>query len=64
MLEKCSILWPDLCSDIRYVIDCWKWHKCNGKGELLGIFYGLFTAAFYAALMLLIKFIQNMANLL
>jgi RarD protein len=34
-----------------------------GKGDLLGIFFGLVAAAFYAALMLLNKFIQNMAKL-
>ena len=35
----------------------------SGKGDLLGIFFGLVAAAFYAALMLLNKFIQNMAKL-
>lgn len=34
-----------------------------GKGDLLGIFFGLVAASFYAALMLLNKFIQNMAKL-
>ncbi|KAA9021123.1 DMT family transporter [Niallia endozanthoxylica] len=32
-------------------------------GDLLGIFFGLMAAAFYASLMLLNKFIQNMAKL-
>ncbi|MFF2455475.1 DMT family transporter [Peribacillus simplex] len=35
----------------------------SGKGDLLGIFFGLVAAAFYAALMLLNKFIQNMTKL-
>ncbi|WP_026678533.1 DMT family transporter [Fictibacillus gelatini] len=35
----------------------------SGKGDLLGILFGLVAAAFYAALMLLNKFIQNMAKL-
>ncbi|MBU8880148.1 DMT family transporter [Bacillus sp. FJAT-29790] len=35
----------------------------SGKGDLLGIFFGLVAAVFYAALMLLNKFIQNMAKL-
>ncbi|WP_338449455.1 DMT family transporter [Niallia oryzisoli] len=34
-----------------------------GKDDLLGIFFGLIAAAFYAALMLLNKFIQDMAKL-
>jgi drug/metabolite transporter (DMT)-like permease len=34
-----------------------------GKGNLLGIFFGLVAAAFYAALMLLNKFIQNISKL-
>ncbi|WP_260287472.1 DMT family transporter [Peribacillus aracenensis] len=37
--------------------------SASGKGDLLGIFFGLVAAAFYAALMLLNKFIQNMAKL-
>ncbi|MGE6613343.1 DMT family transporter [Peribacillus sp. NPDC076916] len=37
--------------------------SASGKGNLLGIFFGLAAAAFYAALMLLNKFIQNMAKL-
>ncbi|QOS88921.1 DMT family transporter [Peribacillus sp. JNUCC41] len=37
--------------------------SASGKGDLLGIFFGLAAAAFYAALMLLNKFIQNMAKL-
>ncbi|WP_129727352.1 MULTISPECIES: DMT family transporter [Bacillaceae] len=37
--------------------------RASGKGDLLGIFFGLIAAAFYAALMLLNKFIQNMAKL-
>ncbi len=34
-----------------------------GKGNLLGIFFGFIAAAFYAALILLNKFIQYMAKL-
>ncbi|MFH0068130.1 DMT family transporter [Peribacillus sp. NPDC056705] len=37
--------------------------SASGEGDLLGIFFGLVAAAFYAALMLLNKFIQNMAKL-
>jgi len=37
--------------------------RASEKGDLLGIFFGLIAAAFYAALMLLNKFIQNMAKL-
>ncbi|MFD6210108.1 DMT family transporter [Peribacillus sp. NPDC060253] len=37
--------------------------SASGKGDLLGILFGLVAAAFYAALMLLNKFIQNMAKL-
>lgn len=37
--------------------------SASGKGDLLGIFFGLVAAAFYASLMLLNKFIQNMAKL-
>ncbi|WHY99611.1 DMT family transporter [Peribacillus simplex] len=37
--------------------------SASGKGDLLGIFFGLVAAAFYAALMLLNKFIQNMDKL-
>ncbi len=37
--------------------------SASGKGDLLGIFFGLVAAVFYAALMLLNKFIQNMAKL-
>jgi drug/metabolite transporter (DMT)-like permease len=37
--------------------------SASGKEDLLGIFFGLVAAAFYAALMLLNKFIQNMAKL-
>ncbi|KAB2328353.1 EamA family transporter [Cytobacillus depressus] len=37
--------------------------SASGKSDLLGIFFGLIAAAFYAALMLLNKFIQNMAKL-
>ncbi|MEY8189786.1 DMT family transporter [Peribacillus simplex] len=37
--------------------------SASGKGDLLGIFFGLVAAAFYATLMLLNKFIQNMAKL-
>ena len=35
----------------------------SGKGDLLGILYGLMAAVFYAALMLLNKFIQSMDRL-
>lgn len=35
----------------------------SGKSDLLGIFFGLVAAAFYAALMLLNKFIKNIAKL-
>lgn len=35
----------------------------TGKGNLIGIFFGLVAALFYAALMLLNKFIQNMGRL-
>ncbi|MDQ1002098.1 RarD protein [Neobacillus niacini] len=37
--------------------------SASGKGDVLGVFFGLVAAAFYAALMLLNKFIQNMAKL-
>lgn len=37
--------------------------SASGKGNLLGIFFGLVAAAFYAALMLLNKFIQNISKL-
>lgn len=37
--------------------------SASGKGDLLGIFFGLVAAAFYAALMLLNKFIKNMDRL-
>jgi drug/metabolite transporter (DMT)-like permease len=37
--------------------------SASGKGDVLGVFLGLVAAAFYAALMLLNKFIQNMAKL-
>ncbi|WP_026567092.1 DMT family transporter [Bacillus sp. UNC41MFS5] len=37
--------------------------SASGKGDLLGIFFGLVAAAFYAALMLLNKFIQNISKL-
>ncbi|MFP5115948.1 DMT family transporter [Bacillaceae bacterium C204] len=37
--------------------------SASGKGDLLGIFFGLIAAAFYAALMLLNKFIQNISKL-
>ncbi len=37
--------------------------SASGKGDLLGIFFGLVAAAFYAALMLLNKFIYNMDKL-
>ncbi|WP_050180544.1 DMT family transporter [Domibacillus robiginosus] len=37
--------------------------SASGKEDLLGIFFGLFAAAFYAALMLLNKFIYNMDKL-
>ncbi|KQL39211.1 transporter [Bacillus sp. FJAT-25509] len=37
--------------------------SASGKGDLLGIFFGLVAAAFYAALMLLNKFIKNIAKL-
>jgi len=35
----------------------------SGQADLLGIFFGLVAAAFYAALMLLNKFIKNLAKL-
>ena len=37
--------------------------SASGKGDLVGIFFGLVAAAFYAALMLLNKFIRNLAKL-
>jgi drug/metabolite transporter (DMT)-like permease len=37
--------------------------SASGKDDLLGILFGLVAAAFYAALMLLNKFIQNMGML-
>lgn len=37
--------------------------SASGKGDLLGIIFGLVAAAFYAALMLLNKFIKNMTRL-
>ncbi|MGG1679468.1 DMT family transporter [Neobacillus sp. NRS-1170] len=37
--------------------------SASGKSDLLGIFFGLVAAAFYAALLLLNKFIQNIAKL-
>jgi drug/metabolite transporter (DMT)-like permease len=37
--------------------------SATGKRDLLGIFYGLAAAAFYAALLLVNKFIKNMARL-
>ncbi|MEF2098096.1 DMT family transporter [Bacillus sp. CFBP9009] len=37
--------------------------RASGKDDLLGILFGLVAAAFYAALMLLNKFIQNMGML-
>lgn len=37
--------------------------NASGKNDLLGIFFGLVAAAFYAALLLLNKFIKNMARL-
>ncbi|WP_026691983.1 DMT family transporter [Peribacillus kribbensis] len=37
--------------------------SASGKGDLLGISFGLVAAAFYASLMLLNKFIHNLAKL-
>jgi len=37
--------------------------SASGKGDLLGIFFGLVAAAFYAVLMLVNKFIQNISKL-
>lgn len=37
--------------------------SASEKGDLLGLFFGLVAAAFYAALMLLNKFIQNLSKL-